>query len=141
MPGALNIKRVESCLDWLEKSAGGYTASQSIGWLIDQLGELCAALPFVNNQMAIAKFILNGNKVKAYNTLVTSSVANETFFAPSLAKDYIGAKVREDQYNYDICERASRTLVHTIEALRTAISALKEEVKVLSYANQQNAGQ
>lgn len=127
-------------MEWLEASADGYTASQSINWLIDQLGELCKALPFVNNQMAIAKYILNGNKVKAYNTLVTSSVANETFFAPSLAKDYIAAKMREDQYNYDICERTSRTIVHTTEALRTAISALKEEVKLQSYANQQNAG-
>ena len=127
-------------MEWLEASADGYTASQSINWLIDQLGELCKAMPFINNQMAIAKYILNGNKVRAYNTLITSSVANETFFAPSLAKDYISSKVRDDQYNYDICERASRTIVHTIEAIRTAISALKEEIKVQSYANQQNAG-
>ncbi len=140
MPGTLQISRVESCLEWMEASADGYTASQSIGWLIDQMGELCKAMPFINNQMAIAKYVLNGNKVRAYNTLVTSSVANETFFAPSLAKDYIASKVREDQYNYDICERASRTIVHTVEAIRTAISALKEEAKVQSYANQQNAG-
>lgn len=127
-------------MEWLEESATGYTAKQSIDWLVNQLGLLCQALPFVNNQMAIAKYILNGNKVKAYNTLVTSSVANETFFAPSLARDYIGAKMRDDQYNFDICERTSRTIVHTTEALRTAISALKEEVKLQAYANQQNAG-
>lgn len=88
--------------------------------------------------MAIAKYVLNDRKVKAYNSLVVSSIANENYFAPSLAKDYIASKVRDDQYNYDICERASRTIVHTVEALRTAISALKEEVKIQGYANQQN---
>lgn len=138
MPGMLQIKRVEDCMEWLEASADKYTSSQSVGWLIDQLGELCKVMPFVNNQMAIAKYVLNDRKVKAYNSLVVSSIANENYFAPSLAKDYISSKVRDDQYNYDICERASRTIVHTVEALRTAISALKEEVKMQSYANQQN---
>lgn len=126
-------------MEWLEAAAGNYTASQSVGWLIDQLGELCKVMPFVNSQMAIAKYVLNEKKLRAYNSLVASSVANESYFAPSLAKDYIGSKIRDDQYNYDICERASRTIVHTMEALRTAISALKEEVKMQGYANQQNA--
>lgn len=140
MPGILQIKRVEACMEWLESSADGYSASQSIAWLIDQLGELCKALPFINNQMAIAKYMLNSKKQKAYETLVASSVANENYFAPSLAKDYIGAKIQEDQYNYDICERTSRTIVHTVEALRSCLSALKEEAKLEGYANQQNAG-
>lgn len=126
-------------MEWLEKSADGYSATQSIGWLIDQLGELCKAMPFINNQMAIAKYILNTKKHKAYETLAASSVANEKYYAPSLAKDYIATKVNVDQYNYDICERCSRTIVHTVEAIRTAISALKEEIKLEGYASQQNA--
>lgn len=127
-------------MEWLEASADGYTASQSINWLIDQLGELCKAMPFVNNQMAIAKYILNGKKTRAYESLAASSVANEKYYSASIAKDYIAVKVNTDQYNFDICERTSRTITHTLEALRTAISALKEEVKVQGYANQQNAG-
>ena len=140
MPGLLQIKRVEDCMEWLETTADGYSATQSVHWLIDQLGELCKAMPFINNQMAISKYILNTKKKRAYESLVGSSVANEQYFAPSLAKDYIATKIFEDQYNYDICERASRTIVHTIEALRTAISALKEEAKVVQYSQQQNAG-
>lgn len=127
-------------MEWLEKSADGFTATQSVHWLIDQLGELCRVMPFINNQMAIAKYILNGKKSRAYESLAGSSVANEKYYAPSLAKDYIASRVRDDQYNYDICERASRTIVHTLEALRTAISALKEEAKVVNYSQQQNAG-
>lgn len=133
MQAELQIKRVEDCFDWMEAQAESYTASQSISWLIDQLGLLCKSLAFVNNQMAVAKKILNKKKVNAYNTLICSSVANEEYFSPSIAKDYISAKVEQEQYDYDICERCSRTVLHTIEALRTCISALKEEVKTMSY--------
>ena len=89
----LQIKRVEDCSEWLESSAEGYTASQSVGWLIDQLGQLCKSMAFVNNQMAIAKKELNEKKVKSYHSLITSQVANETYFAPSLAKDFINAQL------------------------------------------------
>lgn len=130
----LQIKRVEDAFEWLESSADGYTASQSINWLIDQLGLLCQSMAFVNNQMAIAKCILNDKKRIAYESLVVSSIANQEYFAPSLAKDYISAKIKDEQYNYDLCERCSRTILHTQEALRTCISALKEEYKFENYA-------
>jgi hypothetical protein len=133
MQAELQIKRVEDAMEWLESAADGYTASQSIAWLIDQMGMLCKSLAFVNGQMAVAKKILNKAKVKAYNTLVTSSEANREYFSAMLAKDYISAKIEQEQYDYDICERCSRTLLHTIEALRTCISALKEEAKVTNY--------
>lgn len=133
MQAELQIKRVEDAMEWLELQAESYTASQSISWLIDQMGLLCKALAFVNNQMAVAKRVLNKKKVEAYNSLVASSVANAEFFSPSLAKDYINAKLEQEQYDYDVCERCSRTVLHTIEALRTCISALKEEAKVTNY--------
>lgn len=123
-------------MEWLESAADGYTASQSIAWLIDQMGMLCKSLAFVNGQMAVAKKILNKAKVRAYNTLVTSSEANREYYGVSLAKDYINAKIEQEQYDYDICERCSRTVLHTIEALRTCISALKEEAKISNYAGQ-----
>lgn len=133
MRAELQISRVESCAEWLEMSAEDYTASQSIGWLIDQMGALCKSLAFVNTQMAVAKTILQERKVKAYNNLISSEVANEVYFAPSLAKDFIAAKCSQEQYEYDICERTSRSIVHTIEALRTCISAAKEEAKQMNY--------
>jgi hypothetical protein len=134
MINELQIKRVEDCAEWLEMTAEGYTATQSVGWLIDQLGQLCKSLAFVNNQMAVAKKALNEKKVKAYHSLITSEVANEHFFAPSLAKDFINGQLAKEQYDYDVCERTSRTITHTIESLRTCISALKEELKVTNYA-------
>lgn len=133
MQAELQIKRVEDCLEWLESAADGYTASQSIAWLIDQVGLLCKSLAFVNNQMAVAKKLLNKKKVNAYNNLIGSTLANNETISPMLAKDYISAKVEQEQYDYDVCERCSRTLLHTIEALRTCISALKEEAKISNY--------
>jgi hypothetical protein len=129
----LQIDRVECCLEWLETAADGYTASQSIAWLIDQVGMLCKSLAFVNNQMAVAKKLLNKKKVSVYNNLICSSLANNEFFSPSIVKDYVSARIEQEQYDYDVCERCSRTLLHTIEALRTCISALKEEAKVTNY--------
>lgn len=129
----LKINKVEDCLNWLQNGET-FTHSQSVSFLIDKLGELTVAMAFVNNQMAIAKKKLNERKVKSYNDLIASSVANETYFAPSLAKDYIAAKCSQEAYDYEICERCSRTLVHTIDAIRTAISALKLEKEYSSAA-------
>ena len=133
MQAELQIKRVEDCIEWLESAADGYTATQSIAWLIDQVGMLCKSLAFVNNQMAVAKKVLNKKKVAAYNNLLGSTLANNETISPMLAKDYISGKIEQEQYDYDVCERCSRTLLHTIEALRTFISALKEEAKTMGY--------
>lgn len=132
MINELQINRVQDCLTWLQEGEA-FTHSQSINFLIDKLGELAVSLSFVNNQMAVAKRLLNIKKVEAYHGLIASSVANETYFAPSLAKDYISGKISEEQYNYDLCERCSRSITHTIDAIRTAISALKEDAKINSY--------
>lgn len=133
MKAKLQIDRVESCAEWLESSAEDYTASQSIGWLIDQMGTLCKSMAFVNTQMAVAKEALLSRKTSAYNDLICSEVANAAYFAPSLAKDFIAAKCSKEQYEYDVCERTSRTITHTIEALRTCISAAKEEIRTMNY--------
>lgn len=136
MKAVLQISRIEDCLDWLERCADDYTASQSVHWLIDQMGILCKSLAFANGQMTVAKKELNTAKVRAYNTLITSSVANSQYFSAMLAKDYIAAKIEDQQYNYDVAERCSRTISLTIEVLRTCISALKEKAKVAAYAGQ-----
>jgi hypothetical protein len=133
MQAELQIKKVEDTMEMLESAADSYTASQSIPWLIDQVGILCKYLAFVNNQMAVAKKIMNKKKTQVYNNLLCSSMANNEFFSPSVIKDYVGAKIEQEEYDYDICERCSRTILHTIEALRTCISALKEEIKTTNY--------
>jgi hypothetical protein len=86
--------------------------------------------------MAVSKEVLLERRSKAYNDLICSEVANAAYFAPSLAKDYIASKCSKEQYEYDVCERTSRTIVHTLDCLRTCISSLREELKISSYAGQ-----
>jgi hypothetical protein len=133
MQAELQIKKVEDIMELLESAADSYVASQSIPWLIDQVGLLCKYLAFINSQMAVAKKQLNKKKTQVYNNLLLSNAANKEFFSPSVIKDYVNARLEQEEYNYDISERCSRTVLHTIEALRTCISALKEEAKVSNY--------
>src|ERR1044072_2387018 len=124
MQAELQIKKVEDIMELLESAADSYVASQSIPWLIDQVGLLCKYMAFVNNQMAVAKKQFNKKKTQVYNNLLLSNSANKEFFSPSVIKDYVNAKLEQEEYHYDITERCSRTVLHTIEALRTCISAL-----------------
>ena len=131
MKPQLNIQRIEDCLEWLELSAQDMTSAQPVTGFVDHIAQLAHTLAWVNGQMAVAAERLNDRKAKAYETLAASSVANQKYFSPSLAKEYIAAKCKEEQYAYDIAERASRTTYHQIEAFRSSLSALKEELKVL----------
>jgi len=133
----LQPERIEGALMWLQAEFNSTEEFkvQNTQDLINRLNLLCNALPFVNSQMALAKKKLNEAKVKAYHKLITSSKANEQYFAPSLAKDYVNALCSEEQYIYDNAERCSRSIVHLIDALRTCISALKTELQVMNYSS------
>jgi hypothetical protein len=132
MKPILNIERVEGCLQWLEEMSDDVQV-QSIAWYIEQINMLCKSLAYINGQLAVAGEQLNQKKAKAYESLAASSVAQQQYFAPSLAKDYIASKCSTEQYHYNICERASRSIVHILDAYRSSLSALKEESKTLSY--------
>lgn len=106
---------------------------QSITLLIEDVGTLVKVMAFVNNQMAIAKKELNEAKTREYQNVMASLEAQGKNGAPSLVKDYVNSKCSTQMYHYDLCERCSRTIVHTIEALRTCISALKTEAQYSSY--------
>ena len=132
----VEIKRLENAHTWLTElfSEADEFKAQNIGVLITKMNMLCNALPFVNNQMAVAKKLLNEKKVTAYHRLKISSEANREYFSASLAKDYIGALCNNEQYAFDLAERCSRSITHLIQALITCISALKEEIKFTAYA-------
>ncbi len=131
----LQIKKVEDYFEWLQVSAEGYTSTQNISFLVDQLGELTGVLAFTNLQMALAKRIYNQKKAAEYSKMAVSSQAQEKYYAPSLAKDFIAAKCEKEAYDYDVTERLSRTITHTISSLITAISALKSELQFTKYSN------
>jgi|AraplaDrversion2_2_1032049.scaffolds.fasta_scaffold18364_2 hypothetical protein len=96
---------------------------------------LAAYLPYTGQQMALAKKIMNQKRKEAYDQLVfTQRSLNQPVY-PSTMKDYVNAQCCEEMYNYDLCERANRSIVHALDFLRSVLSTLKEEMKISQYQN------
>ena len=94
----------------------------------------------LTNFMARANFVMafsqkrfRDEKKLAYLKLTASSHAQQQYFAPSLAKDFIDSQCSESGYIYDLAERLSRLCTHTIDAIRTIISSLKSEREFSKY--------
>lgn len=85
--------------------------------------------------MADYNRLMRQQKEKNYIMLAKSRHAQEKYYAPSLAKDYIDAQSSELGYVFDLAERLSKCCVHTGDALRTIISSLKQE-KIFSQYQQ-----
>lgn len=62
----VEIKRLENAHTWLTElfSEADEFKAQNIGVLITKMNMLCNALPFVNNQMAVAKKLLNEKRLR-----------------------------------------------------------------------------
>lgn len=129
-----SIKKIEDGFVWLRAEFDDTGEIQSIDVLIQKLDAINSCLAWSGEQMAIAKKLLNEAKVNAYHKLQISSASQEKYYAPSLAKDYVSAQCHNENYSYDMAERFCRALVHIAENLRTAISALKQEMILESYA-------
>lgn len=125
----LDITRIENTLEWLEKSASSYTSKQSIAFYTDQIGMLMGEHAFANGQMAEAKRQWVKAKNGAYQEVFKDPISQSRAFTPMLAKEYIATKCETEQYNYEVCERCSRTLARHLEMLQTIVSAMKEEMR------------
>ena len=103
---------------------------------------LHAYLIELTNKQARANFIMAEYKMKMrkekaanYLKLAASSQAQEKYYSPSLAKDFIDAQSSDVSFVFDLAERLSRCCTHTMDSLRTIISSLKSE---RSFANFQS---
>lgn len=130
-----DIKKIEDGLQWMQGEFENTGEIQSIDILIQKLDAINSCIAWAGEQMAIAKKNLNVKKVAAYHNLIASSVANQTYFAPSLGKDFVAAQCHQEQYEFDLCERFTRALTHIADNIRTSISALKEIYKMQNYTN------
>ena len=129
----LDIKKVEAGLTWLQTEFESTGEIQSVDLLIQKLDSINSCIAWSGEQMAIAKKNWNIKKIEAYHTLLASETANEIYFAPSLGKDYVASRCHQEQYEFDLCERFTRALVHISDNVRTSISALKEMAKLDHY--------
>ena len=102
---------------------------------------LHAYLIELTNIMSRANFLMaeyqrkfREEKRAAYLKLTASSHAQQQYWAPSLAKDYVDSQCSESGYVFDLAERVSRLCSHVIDAVRTIISSLKSERAFANYA-------
>lgn len=95
--------------------------------------ELTNIMGRANYLMAEYQRKFREEKRAAYLKLTASSHAQNQYFAPSLAKDYIDSVCSETGYLYDLAERTSRLTTHVIDAIRTIISSLKSERQFANY--------
>jgi len=79
--------------------------------------------------------LFNQAKTNAYHVLALSSVANQKYYSPSLAKDYINSKCSEAGYVYELACRMNAAVTHSLDMIRTAISAEKQLLANLNYGN------
>jgi hypothetical protein len=104
---------------------------------IDQCAEyatkLSGWLAYANEQMAHAARALNIAKRDAYARLQQDFNEKGITLSPSLAKDYIKSMCSQQGFVFDMAERCSRTVVHTLDALRSILSAKKEEMQMMRY--------
>jgi|SRR6185312_363051 len=96
--------------------------------------ELTQIMSRANYLMAEYQRQFRQEKKAAYEQLAFSSKANDKYYSPSLAKDFVDAKCSESGYVYDLAERTSRLCSHVIDAVRTIISSLKSERAFAGYA-------
>lgn len=130
MKTGFQIDTVEIIQQQLTEINTEISSSQSIQAIIDKGVELTAWMAFTGEQMAIAKRIWREHTAKAYDSFVFSKMAQGMNITPTMANKYAEAKAGEYEANYQFCERVNRSISHTIDFLRTVISALKEEQKI-----------
>jgi hypothetical protein len=133
MKQGLLLTEIEAIHSELVSIDSQIKANQSVHDLIDLGGQLTAWLAFTGEQMAIAKSIWRSETAKAYDTFVFSKMAQGMTITPTMANKYAEARSGNHEAEYEFCERVNRSITHTLDFLRTAISALKEEQKAYSY--------
>ncbi len=118
----IELKKYMKVIEDFSKDMG-----QDAGALHEYLIEL-------TNMMARADFLMaeyqkkfRDQKKQAYLNLTASSHAQQQYYAPSLAKDFVDSQCGDTGYIFDLAERLSRLCTHTIDAIRTIVSSLKSE--------------
>ena len=101
----------------------------------DYLVRLTSMMAYANEARANANRAYNVAKSQAYISLEREILGQHPKFAPSLAKDYVAALCSKECYAYDLADRCSATITHTIDAFRSVLSSLKAEQQFAQYGH------
>ena len=108
---------------------------QSIDVLLDFGFKLTSWLAFTGEAMSEAKKKLHDARRASYLKVEASLNAQQKKWSPMLAKDYVNDCCSNENAYYELCERCNRACTHTLDLVRTAISALKTELQLSNFQN------
>lgn len=108
-----------------------YSTLQSIDLLLEYGFRLSQWQAFSGEAMAGAKELLH----KRRQAGLREAAAQYKNAPTMIIKDYINDLSAEHHGYYELCERCNRACTHTIDLIRTAVSALKQEQITSQYSN------
>jgi hypothetical protein len=118
-----------------EIQSTSYSDVQSIDALLEYGFRLTQHIAFSGEAMSEAKKALHDARRKAYLKVESSMTAQEKKWAPSLIKDYVNDCAANENAYYELCERCNRSATHSVDLIRTAVSALKTEMQTSNFQN------
>lgn len=118
--------KLQAILDTIEGT--DFDQVQSITLLMDWGFKLQQWMAFAGSQQAACKRALHDGRRQAMVNLVASLKANGAEMAISLQKQYVDDLCGEENYNYELAQRACRACVHSLDFARSSLSTLKTEL-------------
>jgi hypothetical protein len=119
--------QLQAILDTIEGTS--FDQVQSITLLMEWGFKLQQWMAFSGSQQAECKGALHSARRQALVNLIASLKANGATLSPMLQRDYINDLCGNENVNYELAERCSRTCVHSLDFVRTCISTLKTELQ------------
>jgi len=108
---------------------------QSISALMDLGGRLSSYIAYTGSEVAKAKKALLMAKKAAYFKAMEELKNKGKEVAPSLVKDFVSTMCANEEERYLLCDRMNASCTHTLEFIRTCISALKTEMATINSYN------
>jgi hypothetical protein len=109
--------------------------------IVDRMAALLVFYPSSAMALASAKYWQAYKYRNEYNAAYKRSTQvdpgqGKPFLTPSILKEYISSRTAEEMALVTRCERGNSAITHTLDALRSILSHLKEERKIQNYAGQ-----
>ena len=108
---------------------------QSIAALTTLGAAMAGYIAFTGHCKAKALRELQVAKKQAYRAVLAELKEKGKEPAPSLVKDYVGTLCSDHEYVYALAERTNAACTHTLDLIRSCLSALKEEMRTINYQN------
>jgi len=120
------MKKLKHDINFIKDNVAEISISlDSIDSNIEAIDALCGLLDLSSLCLVKSKEVLNMEKAE----ILDSDDFAEKKYPPSLAKEYLNTKLGHIQKYVDYSEQLHYNLSKRIEAYRSALSALKEELK------------